>query len=164
MTGGLALPGQLRISRLARLAARRANSVDYLAVLPLAVPAVLLAIGFVQVYNSRVVADNVYAHLGDFYDSWGIVAAAYAARFLPFGVLTLSHATRRIDPAMEEAALVSRATPMSRAFRVHLPLALPAICSAACLIFVLALRELDVAVVPGRSLKLQDALAAIQDA
>jgi iron(III) transport system permease protein len=131
---------------LARIAARKREEVDYFAVLPIAVPAVLLGIGLVQVYNSKV-AGRVYDQVGDFYDSWGIVACAYAARFLPFGVLTLSHATRRIDRSLEEAALLSGRGPVARAARIHVPLALPAIASAACLVWVLALRELDVAVV-----------------
>ncbi|MFQ5505601.1 MAG: ABC transporter permease [Planctomycetota bacterium] len=131
---------------LARLAARRLPSVDYLSVLPIAVPAILLAIGLVKVYNHPLVVRS-YGVLGDFYDSPGIVACAYAARFLPFGVLTMSHATRRISRSLEEAALLTGRGPLSRAFGIHLPLLLPAAWSAACMIFVLALRELDVAVV-----------------
>jgi len=131
---------------LARLAARRLPIVDHLSVLPVAVPAILLAIGLVKVYNHPV-AGQVYTRVGDFYDSWGIVAAAYAARFLPFAVLTLSHASRRVSPSLEEAALLTGRGPFARAFKVHLPLLRPAIWSAACLIFILSLRELDMAVV-----------------
>src|SRR5690606_19795837 len=80
-------------------------------------------------------------------DGGAMLAAAYAARFLPFGVLTLSAAVRRIPPQLEEAAAFARRSVVTRAWRVHLPLLLPAIWSAACLGFILALRELDVAVV-----------------
>ncbi|MHC4514811.1 MAG: ABC transporter permease [Planctomycetota bacterium] len=131
---------------LARLAARRLPAVDYLAVLPVAVPAILLAIGFVKVFNHPVVA-TAYDSVGDFYDSWTIVAVAYTARFLPFGVLTLSHATRRISSHLEEAAALTGRSPVARALMIHLPLLVPALWSAACLVFILALRELDVAVV-----------------
>ncbi|MBI5853113.1 MAG: iron ABC transporter permease [Planctomycetes bacterium] len=132
---------------LARLAARRARSIEILAILPIAVPAILLAIGFVHVWNSRPAAD-AYAALGfDFYDSAGVVTCAYAARFLPFGVLTLATALRRQPRAIDDAAALSGRSPLACALVVRLPLLLPAMWSVACLVFVLALRELDVAVV-----------------
>ncbi|MBK8975716.1 MAG: iron ABC transporter permease [Planctomycetes bacterium] len=135
---------------LARAAARRARWIDHLSILPLAVPAVLLTIGFVKVYNTAPLG-RVYDRIGfDFYDSLGIVGCAYAARFLPFGVLTLSHAMRRIPRSVDEAARISGRGPVARGLRIHLPLAFPAIWSAICLAFVLGLRELDTAVVlPG---------------
>lgn len=131
---------------LGRLAARRARSVDWLVALPVAVPAILLAIGFVKVFNSAP-ASAVYASTFDFYDSAGVVIAAYAARFLPFAVLPLSAALRRVPRELEEAASLTRRSAAARALRVHLPLALPTALSAAYLVFVLAARELDVAVV-----------------
>ncbi len=131
---------------LSRRAARKQPLIDYLSVLPVAVPAVLLGIGIVKIYNAPWLG-AVYDATGDFYDSWGVVACAYAARFLPFGILTLSHAVRRIDPALDEAALLSGRGAFVRTTRVYLPLILPAAWSAGCLIFILALRELDVAVV-----------------
>jgi len=131
---------------LARRAGRGAGSIDYLSVLPLAVPAVLLAIGVVQVFNSRI-ANRVYALGFDFYDSDACVVAAYAARFLPFGVLTLSSAVRRVPLVLDEAAVLTGRSRWLQAMRIHVPLLLPAAWSAACLVFVLALRELDVAVV-----------------
>ena len=75
------------------------------------------------------------------------MVAAYAARFLPFAVLPLSQAIRRVSPELEEAARFADRGPLARALHVQLPLLLPAIWSTACLIFILALRELDVAVV-----------------
>ena len=131
---------------LARLAARRWGWVDHLAVVPLATPAVLLAIGFVHAYNGPHVA-ALYDATFDFYDGGAILTTAYAARFLPFGVLLLSAAVRRIPRAQEESALFAARGPAARALRVHLPPLLPAIGSLGCLLFALALRELDVAVV-----------------
>lgn len=93
---GLAVP-------LARLARERFRFVEGLSILPLAVPAVLLGIGFVHVFNSRPAGAADHALGFDFYDSMGVVACAYAARFLPFGVLTLASALRRQPKAIEEA-------------------------------------------------------------
>ncbi len=131
---------------LARLAARRVGWIDHLAVVPLATPAILLTIGFVHAYNGPGLG-AVYDATFDFYDSPAILVAAYAARLLPFGVLLLSSQVRRIPRQCDEAALLTGRGPLARAWTVHLPPLLPAAASLACLLFVLALRELDVAVV-----------------
>ncbi len=131
---------------LARALSRRGFGVQALIAVPIAIPAVLLAVGFVKVYN-RPELGAVYDLGFDFYDSAGIVVVAYAARFLPFAVLTLLHAQRRVDAELEEAALFARRGPLARFFHVRLPLILPALWSMACLVFVLSLRELDTAVV-----------------
>lgn len=123
---------------LAWFAARRKGVVDHLSILPLAVPGILLAIGMVRVFNR----DLFFA----FYDNAGMLVAAYAARFLPFGVLTLSAAVRRVPIQLEQAALFGSRGALWRGLAVHLPLLFPAIWSAACLVLILALRELDVAV------------------
>ncbi len=127
---------------LAWYAARRRPWIDSIAILPIAVPAVLLSIGMVKVYNRDL--------FHDFYDGAALLACAYASRFLPFGVLTLSQAARRVPPELDEAARLTSRGPIARTFRTRLPLLFPAMWSASCLIFILALRELDVAVVlPG---------------
>ncbi len=124
---------------LAWTAARRWARIDALAILPIAVPAILLGIGLVRVYNR----DLFFA----FYDHGALLVAAYAARFLPFCVLTLSSAVRRVPAELEEAASFAQRGPFVRSLRVHLPLYAPALVSVACLVSVLALRELDLAVV-----------------
>ena len=124
---------------LARAAARGRGRLEVLAVLPVAVPAILLAIGMVKVFNRDA--------FGRFYDSWAMLACAYAARFLPFAVLPLAQWARRIPPELGEAAVLAGQGPVRRALRIDLPLLAPAAWSAACLVFVLGLRELDTAVV-----------------
>ena len=124
---------------LARRAARGSRWIEPLAVLSIAVPAVLLAIGQVRIFNREV--------FGSFYDSSAMVVCAYGARLLPFAVLTLAQWARRVPPELGEAALLSGRGPLARAWYVELPPLLPAIGAAACLVFVLALRELDTAVV-----------------
>ncbi|MCP3920180.1 MAG: iron ABC transporter permease [bacterium] len=138
---GVAATGVLLLvaAPLAWNAARRWPWIDHLSIAPVAVPAVLLGIGMVRAYNR----DLFYG----FYDHGAILVAAYAARFLPFGVLTLSAAVRRVPRELEEAALFAGRGQFARAVRIHLPLFAPALGSAGCLAMVLALRELDVAVV-----------------
>ncbi len=146
VAGGAALLALVAGLPLARAAARRWGVVEHASVLPLAVPAILLGIGFVHAYNGPHVA-GLYACTIDFYDSPAILVVAYAARFLPFAVLTLAGAQRRVPRTLDEVAILSGRPAVVRALRIHLPLLAPAALSAASLLFVLGLRELDTAVV-----------------
>lgn len=128
---------------LARQAARRWPGLDALAALPAALPAILLGIGLVRAFHDSPVLDHVGAAV---YDGWGFALCGYAARFLPFAALTLSSQVRRQSLAAEEAAQLVHRSAAARALRVHLPPLLPAAWSAAVLVFVLSLRELDLAV------------------
>lgn len=124
---------------LAVAAARRNSRLDAIAVIPIAVPAVLLGIGMVKVFNR--------AELGSFYDGPALLVAAYAARFLPFAALTMSAQFRRIPAVIGEAARLAEPSALRRARIIHLPLIASTLWSAACLLFMLCLRELDLAVV-----------------
>jgi iron(III) transport system permease protein len=129
---------------LARAAARRRPVIDLLCALPAAVPAILLGIALVRSFHD---APLLRAYGGDFYAGWGFAVCGYAARFLPFAALTLSAQVRRQSIAAEEAGSLVPRSPVSRALRLHLPPLLPAAWSAGVLVFVLSLRELDLAVV-----------------
>lgn len=128
---------------LARQSARRWPALDLLVALPAAVPAVLLGMGLIRAYH-----DSVLGLVGsDFYSGLGFATCGYAARFLPFAALTLAAVARRQSVAAEEAGALVARPPFVRALRLHLPPLLPAAWSAGVLTFVLALRELDLAVV-----------------
>lgn len=130
---------------LARQSGRRTPSLELLAVLPAAMPAVLLGIALVRTYTTNPGLSWVTRY--DFYSSWGFSTCGYVARFLPFAALTLASHVRRQSIAAEEAGRFVARSPTSRALRLHvLPLA-PAAWSAFVLTFVLAIRELDLAVV-----------------
>ena len=129
---------------LARCAARRRPALDLLCALPAAVPAILLGIGLVRSFHD---SPLLRSFGGDFYAGWGFALAGYAARFLPFAALTLSAQVRRQSVAAEEAGSLVHRSPLMRALRLHLPPLLPATWTAAVLVFVLSLRELDLAVV-----------------
>jgi iron(III) transport system permease protein len=129
---------------LARQSGRRWPSLDLLCALPAAVPAILLGIGLVRAFHDSPMLN----FLGrDFYSGWGFAVCGYAARFLPFAALTLSAQVRRQSISAEEAASLVARSPIARSLRIHLPPLLPALWSSGVLIFVLALRELDLAVV-----------------
>ena len=122
---------------------RKGRLMEGFSLLPLSVPAVLLGIGLIRLWN------DTPGGLGDLmawvYGTPFMLVLAYAARFLPLAVLSLAGWFRRLPVQMEEAALLSGAGPFRRFFRVHLPLALPAGFAGAILTFVLSLRELDLA-------------------
>ncbi|MCR9243667.1 MAG: hypothetical protein NXI31_01455 [bacterium] len=128
---------------LARLVARRWQKLEVVLALPIAIPAILLGVALVNSY----VDSKVMRAMNDFYSGWGFALCGYAARFLPFAAIPLAAMVRRQSLASEEAASLVPRSALSRSLRIHLPPLLPATWSAAVLVFVLALRELDLAVV-----------------
>lgn len=141
---GVALSVVLLAVPLARAAARRWQLLDVLCALPAAIPAILLGIALVHSYHDSALLRGLG---GDFYAGWGFALCGYAARFLPFAALTLSAQVRRQSLAAEEAGTLVARSPVARALRLHLPPLLPAAWTAGVLVFVLSLRELDLAVV-----------------
>ncbi len=128
---------------LARTVARKRPGLELVIAIPVALPAVLLGIALVDSWHDS----GVMRRMGDFYSGWGFAVCGYAARFLPFAALPLAGLVRRQALATEEAAALAPRSLIARAFYIHLPPLLPGIWTAAVLTFVLALRELDLAVV-----------------
>lgn len=129
---------------IARHAARRRPMLELAAALPAAAPAILLGIGLVRAFHDS----PLLGWLGnDFYSGWGFAVCGYAARFLPFAALTLAGQVRRQSLAAEEAGAFVPRSATARALRLHVQPLLPAAWTASVMVFVLALRELDLAVV-----------------
>ncbi len=110
-----------------------------LVVLPLAVPAILYGIGTVLVWNRPL--------LQAFYASGGLVVLMMIGRFLCFPTLVCQSATAAMDARLEEAALLAGAGPTRRLARIVAPPLRPSLFGAWTLVFVLAVRELDAAVI-----------------
>lgn len=140
-TGGVAIALALP---LARRSARRTPLLELWAALPIAAPAILLGIGLVRAFQDGPLP-SLFGH--GFYDGWGFALAGYTARFLPFAALLLAAQVRRIAPLADDAARLADRSRLQRALRIHLPPLLPATWAAFVLVFVLAMRELDLAVV-----------------
>lgn len=109
-----------------------------LVVLPLAVPAILLGIGCIALWN--------HAWSAAFYDSGAMVVVLMASRFASFAILAFSAATAMLDPRMEEAARLAGASPSKRLACIVAPPLLPALWGGATLVFVLSMREIDAAI------------------
>lgn len=129
---------------LARQSARRWPMLDLLTAMPAAMPAILLGIGLIRTFNKN----PGFSWFGDydFYSGWGFAVCGYAARFLPFAALTLASHVRRQSIAAEEAGRFVHRSASRRAWQLHVVPLMPAMWSAFVLAFVLALRELDLAV------------------
>ncbi|MFM9939878.1 MAG: ABC transporter permease [Hyphomicrobiaceae bacterium] len=71
-----------------------------------------------------------------------ILIVAYVVRFLAVSLGTIEAGLERISPNLDAAARTLGETAISALFRVHLPLLVPAIGTAALLVFVDAMKEL----------------------
>jgi|GEM_PF-433939 len=109
-----------------------------LALLPLAAPGVLFALGEIRFWNHP--ANPLAEWL---YTSPALLVLAGTARFLPLGVLAARALLVRLDEGPSEAARLSGRGAFLRWRWVELPRLLPAAGLAALLGYVLSLRELD---------------------
>ncbi|RIL11701.1 hypothetical protein DCC79_03980 [bacterium] len=104
------------------------------ATLPLAVPAPLVGIGLVVLWN-RPLAVPVYG-------SVVMPVLAGAARFTPLAAVVLAAHLRRQDDRLLDAARVFQASPWAGFWRVGVPLVAPGALAAAGVVFALTLGEL----------------------
>ena len=118
--------------------ARRGRWLEPLALLPMAMPAVLFGIGYIAIWNHDLTAR--------FYDGGGLVVLLMIGRFLPFPVLILSGAVASLDPRLEEAGDLAGARPARRLASIVAPSLRSTLIASWVLVFVLALRELDAAI------------------
>jgi iron(III) transport system permease protein len=111
--------------------------VEYLANWPLAVPSLVVGLGFLWTWILLPVP---------IYGTLYILMAAYVARFMPQGFRGISSSLQQIHPELEESARVSGATATGATTKVTLPLIRTGVASTAVLIFVLSFRELSTAI------------------
>ncbi|MEZ5989065.1 MAG: hypothetical protein R3F30_08070 [Planctomycetota bacterium] len=113
--------------------------IEGLTMATLAVPAILLGVGFIRLWNRG-------GLLSDLYESPAALVAAYATRFLPLGVLALANAWRRVPRELEEAGVLTGRGTGARLLGLRLPLVAGSLGSVWILAWLLSLRELDLAV------------------
>lgn len=128
----------------ARVSLRASPAVRWLvlgaALLPLAVPGVLFAVGTLRLWNSPL--NPLAAAL---YRSPTLLVIALAGRFLPFGVLAARALLLRRDEGPAQAARLAGGGGLRRWLVLELPAVAPALGLACALGYLLSLRELDVA-------------------
>jgi iron(III) transport system permease protein len=101
------------------------------AFLPVAVPAMSLAVGWVTLWGPSRASARFFPIL------------LLAARLLPFAAFAVRAVRRRVAPELLEAAAVAGLPPASRLARITMPLITPGIALGLLLAFLFGLREVD---------------------
>jgi iron(III) transport system permease protein len=113
------------------------RAVDYLAMLPISIPAIALAVGMLWAYITL----PLYL-----YGTIWILLVAYMTRFLGYGVRIFSSSLVQIDPELEEASRISGASPYRTMWRITTPLLRPAMLSAWTMLFVFFTVEISASI------------------
>jgi len=109
-------------------------AIDIISLLPFAVPATVLGIGLIRVWNHP---------FSEFiYGSSAIILFGYIARFSPFSIRAISSNVKQINPNLEESADICGAGWWRRFWRILLPLSKPGLLAGWLIAFVLSLGEL----------------------
>jgi iron(III) transport system permease protein len=113
---------------------------DVVASIPYSIPGTVFALGMILAWNKVI--------LGRFslYNTFGIILVAYCARYLAYGVRTVSSSLAQIDDSLEEAARISGASWLSTLRDIVVPLIKPGLVAGFFLIFLPSLRELTISV------------------
>lgn len=119
-----------------RSAIKSRSTVEYLANWPLAVPSLVIGLGFLWTWI--LIPIPIYGTL------W-ILIFVYIVRFMPQGYRGISTSLAQIHAELEESARVCGASPMRATAKVTIPLIRTGVASTALLIFVLSFRELSAA-------------------
>lgn len=112
---------------------------DAMAMLPLAVPGVVMAFGYLamtrpgQPFDWLILGENPFL----------ILVIAYAVRRLPYIVRSATAGFQQVNPALEEAAQNLGASPERALWRVTLPLVAPNLLAGGLLAFAFAMLEVS---------------------
>jgi len=106
---------------------------EYLATLPVAVPALVLGIGILWTWLAAPLP--VYGTLT-------ILAIGYVSRFLPQGYRAISSSIAQIHEDLEHAAQIAGANRLQVVRRITLPLVRGGVASSAFILLILSIREL----------------------
>lgn len=110
---------------------------DALALVPLGVPGIVLAVAILELWLRLPV---------DIYGTLFILLIAYVTRFIPLAVRSAHTAIGQVDRSLEEAARITGATWWQTERLVTLPLARPGLLAGWTLVFVPTLQELSASV------------------
>ena len=111
---------------------------DQLATVPLIFPGIVLGVAMIQIYLSVPVA--IYGTL------WAFILA-FTIRFLPYGMRYSASGILQIHPELEEAAAIAGSPLRTALRRIVVPLATPALLAGWLFIFLVAARDLSLAVI-----------------
>jgi iron(III) transport system permease protein len=126
---------------IARTRTRGRALLDYLSVLPLAIPGTALAFALIVLHLAWPVS------LLGLYGTPFILLVAYLARFVPIGVRNSQSALLQIAPELEEASRVFGGSEAATLLRITAPLILPSVVYTWLLVFILAMPELGSSII-----------------
>ena len=112
-----------------------ARFTDFLAVAPDTVPGIVLAIGFILLWNSPKLPASPYG-------SQLILVMAFTVLFVPMAVQNIKTSAAAMSPTLTEASAVAGATSWQTFTRVTLPMLAPGIFAGWLLAFFVGIREL----------------------
>ncbi len=124
---------------LVRSQIRGRSLLDGLVMLPLSVPGIVLAFGYLALSREGKPLDFLVSDG----DPFLLMVVAYAMRRLPYVVRAMSAGLMQISPVLEEAAENLGASPRRTFMRVTLPLALPSLVAGGVLAFAFAMLEVS---------------------
>lgn len=108
---------------------------DFLAVAPDTVPGIVMAVGFILLWNAP------WLPLTPYGTRW-ILVLGYTVMFLPMAVQNVKASLAGVSPTLVEAAHVAGATRLVTLVRIILPLLMPGIIAGWLLAFLVGIREL----------------------
>ena len=111
---------------------------DQLATAPLIFPGIVLGVAMIQIYLAVPVA--IYGTL------WAFILA-FTIRYLPYGMRYAASGILQIHPELEEAAAIAGSPLRTALRRIVVPLATPALLAGWLFIFLVAARDLSLAVI-----------------
>jgi len=122
-----------------RTRSRAARVLDAAAMLPLAVPGLVMAFGYLAISREG----RPLAFLNPLRDPTALLVIAYAVRRLPFVVRSAAAGFAQISTTLEEAAATAGAGAISTFRRVTLPLLAPHLMAGAVFAFALSMLEVS---------------------
>lgn len=112
-----------------------ARTADFLAVAPDTVPGIVMAIGFILLWNNPSLPWTPYG-------TYAILVLGYVALFLPSAIQNVKTSAAALSPTLSEAAAVSGARRWLTLLRITIPLLGPGIFAGWLLSFMVGIREL----------------------
>lgn len=122
-----------------RAKSRTAGPIDLMAWMPLAVPGVLLGLGFLWLFLSSPLRVVLFGTV------FGLMIAIVVGH-MPTGVQQLKASLMQVTAELDEAAAISGAGPLMRTRKITLPLLTPTLVAAGMLTFATAVRDISTVV------------------
>lgn len=110
---------------------------DYIALVPLGLPGIVMAIALIQFWLAMPIA---------LYGTLAILLLAYVGRYIPLGVRAANTSLQQIDPSLEESARILGASWWQTMREVTLPLMRPGLFAGWVLVFVPVIQELSASI------------------